>query len=267
MKMKSILTISLSLILVVGATAQKPNIAKAKTLWEQGNLDEAKTMIDAATTYEKTMNDGKTWYYRGLIYASIDTTSNPSYSGLKENAREIALESFAKAEKMDDGKGYAIWNPAGISTMDQQIRGYFLHYFNRAIQSYQEEDFENASILFETANKIDPTDTASMANAGFAAQAYEDYDRAILCFKKSIELGAKGIGTYYNLINLVRLKGDLEQVLAIVSDAKKIYPQDNNLSRQEISALLALGRGEQAMVQLKTTIEKEPNDPTLRFIV
>ena len=66
----------LSAVAVSAQKKQKPNINKALKSLQEGQLAEAKEMIDAATTYEKTMDDGKTWYYRGLIYAAIDTTSN-----------------------------------------------------------------------------------------------------------------------------------------------------------------------------------------------
>jgi len=62
--MKKVLTLVMSMLILMSAEAQKakkPNINKAKTLWTQGKLDEAKSMIDAATEYEKTMNEGKTW--------------------------------------------------------------------------------------------------------------------------------------------------------------------------------------------------------------
>src|SRR5687767_15582204 len=94
------------LMLMLGSAAafaqkqQKPNIGKALKAMQEGKLNEAKDMIDAATTYEKTMNDGKTWYYRGLIYASLDTTSNESFKSLEPQPLKVALESFAKADQL-----------------------------------------------------------------------------------------------------------------------------------------------------------------------
>ena len=67
-----------------------------------------KRMIDLATTYEKTMNDGKTWYYRGLIYTSIDTTSNEAYKALAPDAFTTAMESFKKGDELNGGKEHFI---------------------------------------------------------------------------------------------------------------------------------------------------------------
>src|SRR5690349_24761683 len=90
----------LASVVTLAQKQQKPNINKALTLMKEGKLNEAKDMIDAATTYEKTMNDGKTWYYRGLIYSALDTTSNETYKALDPEPLKVALESFKKADQL-----------------------------------------------------------------------------------------------------------------------------------------------------------------------
>jgi hypothetical protein len=79
MKKYTLLLLLLATVAAYAQKAPKPNLNKALQLWTENKLDEAKTMIDAATTYEKTMNDAKTYYYKGLIYASLDTTSNEKF--------------------------------------------------------------------------------------------------------------------------------------------------------------------------------------------
>ncbi|MEP6738587.1 MAG: hypothetical protein ABJA70_23880, partial [Chryseolinea sp.] len=98
MKRISLSLLMLATVTVYAQKSPKPNITKALQAMTQGKLDEAKAGIDAATTYEKTMNDPKTWYYRGLIYASIDTTSNETMHALDPNALDVALESFKKGD-------------------------------------------------------------------------------------------------------------------------------------------------------------------------
>src|SRR5688572_2017745 len=108
--MKKVILILLLIPAVVFAQKPvKPNLSKALSLWQEGKLGEAKDMIDAATTYEKTMNDGKTWYYRGLIYASLDTTSNETFKALSPNALTVAIESFKKADQMKGKSEYFVF--------------------------------------------------------------------------------------------------------------------------------------------------------------
>jgi len=267
MKIKSVLTLMLSLMLIIGVQAQKPSLTKAKALWEQGILDEAKAMIDAATTYEKTMNDGKTWYYRGLIYASIDTSSNEAYKALESNALEVSLASFEKANDLDDGKGYATFGAYGLSTLDQQLNGYYAYYFTKAIESFENDDFKSASKLFEIAAIILPTDTASLGNAGYAAQADSDYTRAIKLFEMSRERGALSKELFNNLATLYREVDEVEKALSILEIAKAKFPDDSDIRRQEISILMSLDRLEEAKTNLENAIEKEPNDVNLRYVL
>jgi tetratricopeptide (TPR) repeat protein len=268
--MKTVLTICMSLLLLAGAEAQKkPSINKAKALWEQGVLDEAKAMIDAATTYEKTMNDGKTWYYRGLIYASIDTTSNEAYQALEANALDVSLASFAKADELgEEGKDYSHWAASGLPvTKTQQIAGYYSYYFEQALNAYNEDDFVNASTLFETAAKILPNDTSAISNAGYAAQAVDDNDRALAMFNETLKRGANSLAIHQNIIGIYQQMDKSDEALNAIQEAKKSFPADNGLNRLEISILIGQGKQEAALNQLKNAIEKEPSDVVLRFVL
>ena len=143
-------------LMAVAQKAVKPNLNKALAAFKEGKLDEAKEIIDLCTTYEKTMNDGNTWYYRGLIYASIDTTSNEAYKNLAPDAFNVALESFAKADQMaKEGKEYNIADANGFPILkSQQIPVWANTYLNKGAGLYQEDDLDGALANFEKVQKI-----------------------------------------------------------------------------------------------------------------
>jgi hypothetical protein len=127
--MKKIAVLLLLLIpgMVLAQKEAKPNINKAMTALKSGKLDEAKSIIDAATTYEKTMTDGKTWFYRGIIYGALDTTS--SYKST-ENLASIAAESLKKADELSKGKSSTYFvqdNNGGMLLYDQAITSSAIH--------------------------------------------------------------------------------------------------------------------------------------------
>src|SRR5215204_268590 len=100
-----------TLILLVLASAAvyaqkpvKPNLNKALESLQEGKLADAKANIDAAITNDKMKDDGKTWYYRGLIYMALDTTSKEEFKSLAPDAFTVAKEAFAEADKRSDGK-------------------------------------------------------------------------------------------------------------------------------------------------------------------
>jgi Tfp pilus assembly protein PilF len=268
MKRITLLLFMLTTVFVYAQKTPKPNVNKALNSWKEGKLDEAKANIDLATTYEKTMDDPKTWYYRGLIYASIDTTSNETYKGLATDAYKTAIESFAKADSLNKGdKELFITDAAGLPILkSQQIQVWQGNYLNMGAAQYQEEDLEGALKNFEKAQLINPNDTTGYFYAGFVANSLEDYDKAITNFKKYNELGGKSSDGYSILININSgPKENKEEALKLVREAKTKYPANQDFPKVEIGLLIDLKRIDEAKSGLESAIKKEPNNKILHF--
>lgn len=270
--MRILLTISVLCLVILGADAQKkkkPSINKAKTHWEKGELAEAKSIIDDATTYEKTMNNGKTWYYRGLIYASIDTTSDESLAALSDDAMSIAMASFDKAREIDpDEKDYFTYADGGLPRMmSQQINGWYGYYFDEGANGFQEEDYASAVENFEKASQIMKIDTNSVSNAGYAALNMDDNAKALEMFEECLARGGQNKNLIINIIRIHLLAEDNEKALAAVRRGKEMYPTDNMLNRQEVDILRKLGQLDEARDQLKVAIENEPENSLLPFFL
>lgn len=270
--MKRLTFFMLMLAAAVTAFAQKapkPNLNKALNSWKEGKLDEAKSMIDLATTYEKTMNDGKTWYYRGLIYASIDTTSNETYKALAPDAFKTAIESFAKADQLGGGKDekYFVQDATGLPQLkSQQLLVWANGYLNKGANFYQEEDFKSAIENFEKVQQIIPNDTTAYFYSGFAANQAEEYDKALENFTKYIEKGGKSSDAYSLMININSgPKENKEKALTIVREAKAKFPNNPDFPKVEIGLLIDLKRIDEAKSGLEAAIAKEPNNKILHF--
>lgn len=254
--------------LAVAQKAVKPNLNKALAAWKEGKLDEAKEIIDLCTTYEKTMNDGNTWYYRGLIYASIDTTSNDAYKSLSPDAFNVALESFAKADQMTkEGKEYHVTDANGFPILkSQQIPVWANTYLNKGAGLYQEDDLDGALANFEKVQKINPNDTTAYFYAGFVANNLEKYDLAIDNFRKYIEKGGTSSDAYAMMINIYNgPKEDKVKGLEVVREAKKKFPDHPDFGKIEIGILIDQGKIDEAKRGLEEAIKKEPDNKVLHF--
>ncbi len=258
--MRTLLTLMLAAITVAGFSQKKPKIGQALSAMENGELAEAKTIIDAAIGHEKTMNDPKTWYYRGQIYASLDTANN------EPGALEEAIKSFDKALEMDpDQKSISTFTASGIQNIDSKKQGYYAHYYNLAIQDYNAEEFASAADHFETSFFINPTDTNSILNAAYASLAGGDDDRAKSNFMKSYEAGVKDKNMFLQLYNFA-VKGEkYEEGLDIIGKAREIHPDDVDLAKYEINLLIQLDKTEEAKEGLMKAIESDPNNADLHF--
>ena len=267
MKRITLFLLMLATVSTYAQKAAKPNLNKALTSWREGKLDEAKANIDLAPTYEKTMNDPKAWYYRGLIYGSIDTTSNEAFRALDPNAFTVAMESFKKADELSNGKELFIQDASGMPVMKTQQMTYWANtYINKGASLYQEEDLENSLKAFEKAQMIIPDDTLAYFYAGFVANSLENYDKAIASFQKYIDLGGKSSDAYLSIININSgPKANKEEALRVVRLAKPKFPNNPDLPKVEIGLLIDLKRIDEAKSGLEDAIKKEPTNKILHF--
>lgn len=269
--MKRILFLMLMLIAVAVSAQkkQKPNLNKALKHLQDGQLAEAKEMIDEATTYEKTMNDGKTWYYRGLIYAAIDTTSNSAFKSLADDPFKTAMESFAKADQMaKSGTEYFTSDPTTVIpvTKSQQIGLLANYYLNRGAALYQADSLSEAIVNFEKTQVVLPDDTIAYFYAGIVANSLEDYDRSIKNLEKYIEKGGKSPDAYSVMINTYSgPKDDKEKALETARTAKEKFPANTEFPKVEIGLLIELEKIEEAKTGLEQAVLREPDNKTYHF--
>jgi Flp pilus assembly protein TadD len=261
----------------------KPNVNKALSLMQEGKLGEAKDMIDAATTYEKTMGDGKTWYYRGLIYASLDTTSNATYKALVPNALEISIQSFKKADEMAlAGKEYFVNDPndyasAINNTKPVQLERLANYYLDQAIKLVQldEPDYlgsiakiEKSKYVFENALTSYTNDTLAYYVLAIAGNSAEKYDTAIAAANQYIKKGGKAKEAYLILYQIyVGPKGDKEKALEVIREGKEALPNVDQFSLIEIELLIDLKKEAEAKAGLEQAISKDPNNKVLHFFL
>jgi tetratricopeptide (TPR) repeat protein len=254
---------------------QKPNINKALNAMRDGKLSEAKEIIDAATTYEKTMNDGNTWYYRGLIYSAIDTSSNASVQALQSDALAVAIESFKKADQLGKkDKEYFITDPStGISTRPTQLEMLSNFYLDKAIKQFQDSDdlegslktLEKSKMVFEQFLPKYANDTLAYYVTGLVAQQAEKEDLAVENMNKYLEKGGKSKDAYLVLYQIYNNKEDKTQALEVVRRAKAALPDNPDFPKVEIGLLIDMGKEAEAKAGLEEQLTKEPDNKILHF--
>lgn len=248
---------------------KKPKINQAENERADGNLGEAKNIIDEAIVHEKTKDDSKTWYYRGLIYASLDTTQNAEYKDLANDPLVTAMESFNKADEMEGGNGkFFITGADGFPVFKaQQIDNLWGYYLNKGVEHYNAEENEKAYKYFQKMTLVYPDDTTGYYYGASMAQSIEDYDGALKNFYKLIDdldMHSKDI---YNSIIYIEgnIKDNQENVIKVSRRAKEKFPNDTEFAKSEISALIKLERLDEARAELEKAIENDPSNPALTF--
>ncbi len=257
--MRQLFTIVAALVCVFAMAQKKPNINKAKAAYDKGEIAEAKAIIDDAIEYEKTKEKPKTWYYRGMIYVTIDTSTNDP------EAMRIAKESFAKALELDPTqKSLNEIVGTGIQNVDSRMQNYYGFYFNKAISHYNAEEFSEATGNFEKAYFI-MEDTTSILYAAYSATESGDEERANENYKKCIEAGITDMGVYLRLYNYLIVRKELDEAYALLGDALKVHPGNVDLMKYQINILIEQDKIDEAKSGIEEAIAQEPDNADLHF--
>lgn len=266
----------LSMVLV-GATTlafgQKKVVRSAEKNFKSGDFATALSEVDAALQDPETGSDPETTLLKAQIQLGMFASDSSNTMETLQVGKN-SYESFMKAFEMGDGDKTS---GVGKDVFEEDIPGAPDNLrpnsvnklknvaFDKAITQYQEEDYEMAYEFFNLAGEIDPTDTTIHYNAGFLANDLGRTEEAKKHFSALLDVeGYNKLNAYYFMIQILSTEDkDPEAAYAMVTRAKEEYPSDKDLSTYEIQLLLQLNKMDEAMSQIKTALESDPNNTAL----
>jgi len=244
--------------------AQPIQVQSAFNYLKRGQLDRAKEAIDAAILHEKTMNDPKTWFYKGNIYLDIHLSKEPKYQQLEKNALQIAYDAFQKSIELDANKEY----------FDQvKVRLYICgeQFYNMGVSLFNKKDYENAVIAFEKTAKVNGIfgvqDSLATYNAALSAQFSGQKAKAKENYLKLVKMNYRNPQIYTALSDIYKADKDTTQALKIVQNGRTKFPEDYNLIITETNIYLSKGETEKAQKNLQLAVEKNPTNENLYFAI
>lgn len=288
---KRILILSVGVMTLVGAQAQKTELTtavltyqeyqKAQARQDYSNMKpvlvKAKTKIDEAFTKQeankslKQKDIAKMYYHRGMIYLNYagmsmfdedikkDVETNESaYEGIIKSSFDNCIKEDARDEWTDK-----IYNFADIQR-SQAV--------NAGIKMYNDGDHEKAFMMFEASveiyDLIGKTDSISLYYGGISASKIDKKEEALDFLSRCAESGYQGAASHTILISTMRSMGAEEaETVAAIKKARTAYPDDYSLLIEELNYYLAAGKNEEAEANLMAAIEKNPNDHILLYTI
>lgn len=259
--------ITIILILVIGFTtvqAQKTARTSAFNYLNKGQLEKAKKEIDACILHEQTMNDARTWFYRGNVYLALALTEDAKYKTLEPNAIAISYESYEKALKLDANKEYYEDIMTRMFIVGEQ-------YYNKGAEGIKTKNFAEAVTNFEKTIKISENfakiDTLSIYWVAYASEMSGDSKKSKLAYQKLIDLKYKQPYIYTSLATIYKNEKDTVKAMEVIQAGRKIYPDDFNILITETNFFLSRGDNEQAKKNLTMAIDKDPTNPQIYYAV
>ncbi len=266
-------------MMMVGAFAQKAAVVSAYNYHKDGKLDKAKEYIDKAITHEKTMNDAKTWFYRGNIYIDIYRSTNEEYKNLDPDALDKAYEAYQKAKELDEKDQYtdqinnfmpivgeAYFNDGankfndGMGALDVQDSAAAKKFFTKAVKS-----FETAYDIYKDAGT---NDTTTIYYVSVAAELGQDWDKARTTLEKLVEMNYPKSSIYSSLAGIYYNQDkDLEKALEVYELGRERFPNDLNLLLNQTNLFLSEEMTEQALANLEAAAEMDTTNATIFFAI
>lgn len=268
----------------VTATEGKPDLSF---------LNKAKDAIDLALIHEDTKNKGKTHAYKSRIsYAQFQydleqelkrleptvTDKNErlltAYGNLDLKDFETASSEIVKVKDLDPkymdnineglAKGSSMLDEddAKFALVAQKVK---IEAGNIATGKYKVKKYEEAAEYFYKTAVINSVlfkvkDTADFYNACIAASKSKNNDKMLEYNKKMIDAGIPIAYNYQAISNVYLSRADTTLALETLKKGRAAYPGDAALLTEETNIYLAKGLQQEALTNLKQSIEKDPKN-------
>jgi tetratricopeptide (TPR) repeat protein len=200
----------------------------------------------------------KTWFTRGQIYHAL--YKDPKYGKLCDNCLVTAYESYQKAMELEPNNE---WAPLIQDDMESVIR----QIFNEGAEAYQAKDYNTALAKFETVQRLNPTDTNAIMNAGTMALRLNNYEKARDYYSKLIAMKVPDPTLYEDLSKIQLQLKDTNGAQATINKGRELYPDSVNLLHAQINLYLETKQTDKAMKALNEATAKDPNNPFIYLVL
>ncbi len=258
--------ILLSLLMFVSFTfAQTGQRNKAFNYLKSGNLPKAKIAIDAATVHTKTINDPKTWLYKGQIYLEISRT--PLGGLIRISSLDAATEGYdalLKARELDTENELK-------EDMDVYFEMASEILFNVAVVKYNEKAYAEAGQLFDksysVASGFGKIDTTALFNGALAYEKAELLDLAKINYGKLVNMNFDNPIVYYTYCIMLKADGDTTLAIQVVDRGRAMFPDDFNLVLAQTNLFLETKQTDKALANLRLALTMDTTNSTIYHAV
>lgn len=232
-------------------------------------IDKSVEALKAQQAAGETVKDAmvaKVYNQKAKIYTEMSLL--PDSNPLSAGAASEAFGAIEEANKYDKKGEYKTDYLFSLQVLYSKI-------YNSGADAFKTKDFANAYENFDRASRLtalnnklmgqEGIDTAAIQSAAIAASRADKTDRAIELYENLVSAQVKDEDLYQALMDLYNKKGDKAKADETMQRAKVAFPNSNAFIINEINALLAAGKKEEAMQKLQKAAELYPDNATLFF--
>jgi tetratricopeptide (TPR) repeat protein len=261
---KTVILFVVGLIISVSGYSQTAKRTSAYMYNKNGQLDKAVESINEAILNEKTIQDAKTWMYRGEIYYNVSTSPLPAYQALDTNAALVSYQSFVKAKEYDAKNQYT-------EEINPYLNGLVNEFYRIGGESFQESNYnraiDNFEIAFNIAGSLGKFDTIAAFNIGMSGILSEQPKVAAEYLKKCVDVQFNDPRIYMFYNRAAKQLGDTTLAFQIVELGRERYPEDLSILLEQAQLYLETDQKEELLTSLQEAVKADPNNATLFFLM
>ena len=273
---QAILLVATIALLVTGSYAQK--LDKAKSLFKENKLNEARTEIDNFLAVEKNKANSDAWYTKAKIYVAIAAdpalkTSVPDPRGTSFDAikQYMQLESTIK----DSTRRYLTMTLEGNQPLVDMYRGYSgdgatyynANNFNEAYASFT-KTLDIFDYMAEKKMITYAFDTTTVLYAGISAEKANKPDDAAKYYGKIADRKIESQGfieIYKWLADYYNKKSDMANASKYIAVGREVYPTDPFWDAFELEMVREKGTKDELFKKYEQVIAANPTNHLFIF--
>ncbi len=273
---QGILLVATIALLVTGSYAQK--LDKAKTLFKDNKLNEARTEIDNFLAVEKNKNNSDAWYTKSKIYVAI--AADPALKTTVPDPRGTSFEAIKQYMQIESGikdstRRYLTMTIEGNQPLVDMYRGYSgdgatyynANNFNDAFTSFV-KTLEIFDYMSQKKMITYPFDTTTVLYAGISAEKANKPDDAAIYYGKIADrkIASQGFNEIYKwLADYYNKKNDMVNASKYIALGREVYPTDTFWDAFELEMVREKGTKEELFKKYEQVIAANPTNHLFVF--
>lgn len=220
-------------------------------------LGEGIKAAEAAQSDNKTKKYPETWALKAYLSSYISIIDGDDANA--ERYYNLAVQAIDSAKRMD--KFQANYRLISASEYNINIRKQ-----KKGSDAYAKGDYAAAYESLRAVSDFIPKDTTLAINTALAAQNIQEYEKAIVYFKRAKDNGIKNPVVFQNMANIYSSKFEHELAIRTLEDGIKVNPYNVFLTNDYINLLLDNEKYPEALRVIESTIKVESNNKLLYFL-
>jgi tetratricopeptide (TPR) repeat protein len=220
-------------------------------------IGEGVKAIESAQKDRRTKNWPETWSIKAYLSSYIALIDeNESNADKYFNDAMAALDTAKKLDRFENNN----------SLLEAAQYNLVLKKQDKANTAFKNNEFKTAFNLLQEVSDYFPTDTTLAINTGLSAQSVNDYDNALLYYKRAKDNGASNPTLFQSIASIYISKFENDLAIETLEEGLIRNPYNTFINNDYINLLIDSEKYDRAIKAIDKTLNVENQSKLLYFL-